>query len=64
MRVGDKADLLSDHFDRKQSRESVDLAIRLIDLLPLPSGQVRWASVVRLASLWRHQLIWYVSTFS
>ena len=38
-----KADLLSDHFDGKQSGESVDLpltAIRLQDLPPLPSVQV------------------------
>ena len=42
MRVGCKADLLLDHFDSKQSRESVDLpltAIRLLVLPPLPSGQ-------------------------
>ena len=39
-----KADLLSDHFDGKQSRESVDLhslAIRLRVLPPLPSDPVR-----------------------
>ena len=43
-----KADLLSDHFDGKQSRESVDLpltchshAIRLLVLPPLPSGRIR-----------------------
>ena len=39
-----KADLLSDHFDSKQSRESVDLpltAIHLQGLPPLPSGRVR-----------------------
>ena len=34
-----KADLLSDYFDGKQSRESVDLP-RLGDLPPLPSGRV------------------------
>ena len=40
-----KDDLLSDHFDGKQSRESVDLQLtchpspRLIP--PLPSGRVR-----------------------
>ena len=39
-----KADLLSDHFDGKQSRESLicrSLAIHLHDLPPLPSGRVR-----------------------
>ena len=37
-----KADLLLDHFDGKQYRESVhSLAIRLRDLPPLPSGRVR-----------------------
>ena len=39
-----KADLLSDHFDSKQSREFVDLpltAIHLQGLPPLPSGRVR-----------------------
>ena len=35
----DKADLLSDHFDSKQSRESVGLL--LIVLPPLRSGRVR-----------------------
>ena len=37
-----KADLLSDHFDSKLSMEAVDLlslAIRLLVLPPLPSGQ-------------------------
>ena len=39
-----KTDLLSDHFDGKQSRESVHLpliSIRLRLLPPLPSGRVR-----------------------
>ena len=39
-----KADLLSDHFDGKQSRGLFicrSLAIRLRDLPPLPSGRVR-----------------------
>ena len=39
-----KAHLLSDHFDGKQPRESLDLpllSIRLRDLPPLPSGRVR-----------------------
>ena len=39
-----KADLLSDYFDGKQSRESVDLPLTCypsLDLLPLPSGRVR-----------------------
>ena len=40
-----KADLLSDHFDGKQSKGCVDLprslTIRLRDLPPLPSGRVR-----------------------
>ena len=39
-----KADLLSDHFDSKQSREAVDLrslAIRLLVLPPLRLGRVR-----------------------
>ena len=39
-----KADLLSDHFDGKQSRESVDLPLtchRHRDLPSLPSGRVR-----------------------
>ena len=39
-----KADLLSDHFDSKQSREPVDLrslVIHLLVLPPLPSGGVR-----------------------
>ena len=39
-----KADLLSDHFDSKQSREAVDLhllAIRLLVLPPLPSDRER-----------------------
>ena len=41
-----KADLLSDHFDGKQSRESVDLPLTCHDrslqvLPPLPSGRVR-----------------------
>ena len=39
-----KADLLTDHFDDKHSRESVNLrslAIRLRDLPPLHSGRVR-----------------------
>ena len=38
-----KADLLSDHFNSKQSREAVDLlllAIRLLVLPPLRSGRV------------------------
>ena len=40
----DKADLLSDHFDGKHSRELLiccSLAICLLDLSPLPSGRVR-----------------------
>ena len=40
-----KADLFSDHFDGKQSRESVDLALtfypRLRDLPPLVSSRMR-----------------------
>ena len=39
-----KADLLSDHFDGKQHRESVDrhsLTIRHRDFPPLPSGRMR-----------------------
>ena len=39
-----KADLLSDHFDSKQSREAVDLPSLVIHLLVLPPlrlGQVR-----------------------
>ena len=39
-----KADVLSAHFDGKQSRDPVDLpplAIRLIVSLPLPSGHGR-----------------------
>ena len=39
-----KADLLSDHFDSKQSREAVDLRsliIHLLGLPPLRSGRVR-----------------------
>ena len=39
-----KADLLSDHFDSKQSREAVicrSLAIRFLILPPLPSGRER-----------------------
>ena len=42
-----KADLLSDHFDSKQSREAVDLpltATRLLVLPPLPSGRARSGS--------------------
>ena len=34
MRVGCKADLLLDHFDGKQSRESVDLPRLSLDLDP------------------------------
>ena len=39
-----KADLLWDHFDGKQSRESVDLPLTChpsLSLTPLPSGRVR-----------------------
>ena len=41
-----KADLLSDHFDRMQPRESVDLPLTChpssrLTILPLPSGRVR-----------------------
>ena len=39
-----KADLLSDHFDGKNPGSLLigrSLAIRLLDLLPLPSGRVR-----------------------
>ena len=39
-----KTDLLSDHFDEKQSRESVDCithTIRFLDSPSLPSGRVR-----------------------
>ena len=38
-----KADLLSDHFDSKQSREAVDLQVtcRLLVLPPLHSGRER-----------------------
>ena len=41
----DKADLLSDHFDSRQSREAVDLPLTChlspIVLPPLPSGRER-----------------------
>ena len=36
-----KVDPLSDHFDGKQSRDTVDLPLRLRVLPPLPSGRVR-----------------------
>ena len=41
-----KADLLSDYFDGKQSRESVDLPLTCHPsprLPPLRSGRVRWS---------------------
>ena len=36
-----KADLLSDHFNGKQSREAVDLLLTCPALLLLPSGRER-----------------------
>ena len=45
-----KADLLSDRFDSKQSRETVDLLLTWHSyiLLHLPSGRERSGSLVRL----------------
>ena len=50
-----KADLLSDHFDCKQSRESDDLPLTCH---PSPSLHVEWgqASLVRLGPLWPDHL--------
>ena len=50
-----QADLLSDHFDSKQSRKAVDLpslAIHLLVLPPLPSGQRQ-----RLEPFWCSRLL-------
>ena len=60
-----KADLLSDHSDGKQSRESVDL---LLTCHSSPKTyhlclQVEWGQtfLVRLGPLWRHRPMGYVS---
>ena len=64
-----KADLLSDHFDSKQTREAVDLPLTCH---PSPSltGFSFWLSEVRRLLLdldpyaWWHRPIWYVFSFS
>ena len=55
-----KADLLSDHFDGKQSREAVDLPLTCH---PSPSLTTFDASLVRLGSLWWHRPIGHVFSF-
>ena len=44
-----KADLLSDHFDSKQSREAVDLPLACLSLTTFA-----FRSPVRLGPLWWH----------
>ena len=62
-----KADLLSDHFDTKQSREAVDLPLTrntppsLTTFALRSSGQ---ASIVILGLLWWYRPIGYVSSSS
>ena len=63
-----KADLLSDHFDSKQSREAVDLPLTChpspsLTTFAFRSSEVK-ASLVRLGPLWWHRPIGYVSFFS
>ena len=51
------ADLLSDHFDRKQPREAVDLPLTCHpspSLTTFSSGREWSASLVRLGPLWGH----------
>ena len=52
-----KADLLSDHFDSKQSREAVDLQLTCHPSPSLTTFAFRsrgQASLVRLGTLWWH----------
>ena len=62
-----KADLLSDHFDSKQSREVVVLPLTChpspsLTTFAFRSSEVR--RLVRLGPLWWHRPIGYVSSFS
>ena len=64
-----KADLLSDHFDSKQTMGSVDLPHTCHPSPRLTSFAIRssdrgHASLVRLGPLWGHRPIWYVYSFS